>query len=151
MTALSLATPLILPNPLIPLMNPNLHSFTPSSAYHTILPTIFVPLALPTNPNVGTLMPNSVRFGIPQPLTSQSSDHLIPRELSVAPYDDTPSVVHTEGEFDGIPICLKLDPLKSADLEPFQRGTVVSYKGSNSEVGKYMVKCCQLVRENIAL
>ncbi len=77
------------------------------------------------------------------------SDHLIPRELSVAPYDDTPSVVHTEGEFDGIPIRLKLDPLKSADLEPFQRGTVVSYKESNSEVGKYMVECCQLVRENI--
>lgn len=78
------------------------------------------------------------------------SDHLIPRELSVAPYDDAPSVVHTEGEFDGIPIRLKLDPLKSADLEPFQRGTVVSYKESNSEVGKYMVECCQLVRENVA-
>ena len=77
------------------------------------------------------------------------TDRLIPHEPSVAPYTDLPSMVHTEGEFDGIRIRLKLDPLRSADLEPFQHGTVISYRESN-DVGKYMVECCQLVREDVA-
>lgn len=77
------------------------------------------------------------------------TDRLIPREPSVAPYTDSPCMVHIEGEFDGIRIRLKLDPLRSTDLEPFQRGTVISYKESN-DVGKYMVECCQLVREGVA-
>ena len=81
--------------------------------------------------------------------TVNITNRLIPRDPSVAPYSDFPSMVHTEGEFDGIPIRLKLDPLCSTDLEPFQRGTVVSYKESN-DAGKYMVECCQLVREGVA-
>jgi hypothetical protein len=47
------------------------------------------------------------------------TNRLIPREPSVAPYTDTPSMIHTEGEFDSIPLRLKPDPLKSTDLEPF--------------------------------
>jgi hypothetical protein len=81
--------------------------------------------------------------------TVDITDRLIPRESSVALQCDFPSTVHIEGEFDGIPIRLKLDPLRSTDLEPFQRGTVISYKESN-DAGKYMVECCQLVREGVA-
>ena len=77
------------------------------------------------------------------------TDCLIPRELSVALQSDFPFTVHIEGEFDGIPICLKLDPLHSTDLEPFWHGTVIRYKESN-DVGKYMVECCQLVCEGVA-
>ncbi len=85
-------------------------------------------------PTLYILTPLSPGFFIPLPITTYQPERWYP----------------DAGEFDNIPICLKLNPLKSTNLEPFQCGTVVSYKESNSELGKYMIECCQLVHENVA-